>query len=174
MTVEAWSPSGEIETRTETLFGVTTNEYAYKTDKREIRFSLARLDTWDNVAAVGRTVSGRGFYRASFSWDGDADGAVLDLGRIVEFVRVKINGAEAGPIDLNVPRADVSALLRRGENVIEIEYCSNLNNLQLSRGKVKEGILVNEFPGYLTKYESYGPRRALLIPYVTPKGRDDE
>lgn len=165
LTVESWTPSDVVETRTETLLGVTTNEYAYKTNKQTINVKLDRLTSWDNIEAVGKTVSGKGFYRSSFVWDGSSDGAYLDFGRVTESMRIKINGVETDPVNMNLSRVDISDLIKVGENTVEIEYSSNLNNLQISRGKVKENIVVNNFVGYLTKYESYGPKKAFVVPY---------
>lgn len=165
LTVESWTPSEELLSRTETLLGITTTEYAYQTEKREIHVTLPTLTTWDNIPCIGKTVCGKGIYSATFSWDGTHDGAYLDFGRITQSLHVKINGIETAPINLNVPRADITDLLRIGENSIEIVYSSNLNNLQISRGMIKEGILVNNFPGYVTKYESYGIAQAIVVPY---------
>jgi len=169
LTVEAWTPSGEIAVRTETLLGVTTCEYAYQTAKNQIHTTLDRLATWDQIKAIGKTVSGKGFYRASFHWDAAADGTFLDFGRITQSLRVKINGRETDPVNLNCPRVDITDLLQPGENTIEVAYSSNLNNLQIARGKVKEHILVNNFPGYRTKYESYGLQKAAIVPYLRRK-----
>ena len=80
-------------------------------------------------------------------------------------MRVKINGVETDPINMNLPRVDISALLCQGENTITIEYSSNLNNLQIYRGKVEENKVINKFPGYLTGYEQYGVRQAVVVPY---------
>ena len=91
---------------------------------------------------------------------------ILDFGSMTESVRVRINGRETDPVNMNVPRVDITSLLRPGKNTVEVEYSSNLNNLQLARGKVRENILVNRFRGYLTGYESYGLRQAVLIPYT--------
>ena len=165
LSVESWTPSDEILCRTETLLGVTTKEYAYRTDVQKIDASLETLTTWDNIPEVGGQVCGKGHYRASFVWDGTSDGAYLDLGQLVQSVHVKINGHDADPVNLIRPRIDISDLLINGENTVELFYRSNLNNLQIARGKVKEGILVNNFPGYLTKYESYGPASAVIVPY---------
>jgi hypothetical protein len=165
LTVESWTPSDVVLTRTETLLGVTTSEYAYKTDKNKVNVKLEKLTSWDNIEAIGKTVSGKGFYRAAFTWDGSSDGAYLDFGRVTESMRIKINGIETDPVNMNLPRVDISELVKVGENTVEIEYSSNLNNLQISRGKVKEDIVVNNFVGYLTKYESYGPKKALVVPF---------
>ena len=165
LTVESWTPSDVVLTRTETLLGVTTSEYAYKTDKNKVNVKLDKLDSWDNIESIGKTVSGKGFYRSSFTWDGASDGAYLDFGRVTESMRIKINGVETDSVNMNLARVDISDLIKVGENSIEIEYSSNLNNLQISRGKVRENILVNNFIGYLTKYESYGPKKAVVVPY---------
>lgn len=175
LTVESWTPSEETETRTEVLFGLTTNEYAVKTDKRSINVKLDTLTTWDNIDEIGRNVSGTAIYRSSFIWNGktesgeSANGAVIDFGSVTQSIRVFVNGVETDPVNMNVPRCDISDFLRNGENSIEVKYCSNLNNLQISRGKVKENILVTNYLGYLTKYESYGLKQAVLIPYSTQK-----
>lgn len=167
LSVQSWTPSDEILSRTETLLGVTTTEYAVKTDKRTIDVTLDTLTTWDNIPAVGKTVCGKAHYRASFVWDSHtADGAYLDFGTIVQTLRVKINGKDAPDVNLIRPRIDITDLLNDGENTVEIFCSSNLNNLQITRGKVKEDILVNNFPGYLTKYESYGPASAAVVPYA--------
>ena len=172
LTVESWSPSKETETRTEFLFGLQTNEYAVKTDKRKIHVKLNSITTWDNIDEIGRNVSGTGNYKSSFFWNGKtengeaANGAIIDFGSITQSIRVFINGVETEPVNMNVPKTDISGYLRNGENSIEVKYCSNLNNIQMFRGKVKENILVTNYLGYLTKYESYGLKQAVLIPYA--------
>jgi hypothetical protein len=171
LTVESWFPSEETETRIEFLFGVQTNEYSVKTDKRNINVKLDTLTTWDNIEEIGRNVSGTGIYKSSFFWNGKtkrgetANGAILDFGSITQSIRVFINGNETDPVNMNVPKTDISDYLRNGENFIEVKYCSNLNNVQMFRGNVKENILVTNYLGYLTKYESYGLKQAFLIPY---------
>ncbi len=165
LTVESWTPTEDLLTRTETLLGVTTTEYAYRTEKREIHTSLPTLTTWDNVPCIGKTVCGKGVYTAKFHWDGTHDGAYLDFGETVQSFRVRINGIDCDPVNRNVPLLDITEQLRTGENTVDIFYSSNLNNVQISRDMIKEGILVNNFPGYLTKYESYGITQALVVPF---------
>ena len=165
LTVESWTPTEDLLSRTETLLGVTTTEYAYRTEKRNIDVALPTLTTWDNIPEIGKTVCGRGTYSAKGVWDGTHDGAYLDLGAFVQSLSVKINGIDCDPVNMNVPLLDITQQLHIGDNSIEIHYSSNLCNVQMSRGMIKEGILVNNFPGYLTKYESYGISQALVVPY---------
>ncbi len=169
LTVESWTPSEEILTRTETLFGVTTEEYGVKTEKRKIHTLLKTLTTWDKIDAVGAHVSGKGYYRSAFHWDGTAEGAFLDFGALTQSMKVYINGKCTANVNLNHPWVDITSLLQKGKNVVEIEYSSNLNNLQLSRGAIREGVLPSDFLGYEVRYESYGPHRATLCPYCVKK-----
>ena len=167
LTVESWTPSDEILTRTETVLGVTTNEYAYKTNKTDISVTLDTLKTWNDIPEIGKTVSGKGKYSAKFNWDGKVSGAYIDFGKITQSMQVFINGKKTDNVNMNVPRLDVSDMLIKGENTIEIYYSTNLNNLQLSRGVIKEGVLPSNFLGYKTGYQTYGLSQATVVPYVT-------
>jgi len=67
---------------------------------------------------------------------------------------------------MNNPVIDISDLLVSGSNTVEIVYSSNLNNIQLSRGAITEGVLPSNFLGYETGYQSYGIQSATVIPYT--------
>ena len=126
---------------------------------------LPELASWDNIKEIGCEVSGKGHYRAVFSWDGAADGAYLDLGSLVQSAKVYINGRKTENLNMLHPIVDISGLLRLGENTIEIEYSSNLTNVQLSRGAIKERDMISNFPGYDVTYLGYGPTQAIIVPY---------
>ena len=165
--VESWTP-GETVSRTETLPGstLTTTEYAVTTKKTDINVQLDTLTTWDNIPEVGKAVSGKGYYSASFNWDGSADGAYLDFGDLTESMQVFINGKKTADVSMITPVVDISDLLVTGENTIEIIYSSNLTNVQLSRGVIREGVTVGSFKGYEISYKSYGPHSATILPYM--------
>jgi len=127
--------------------------------------ALESLETWDKIEAIGPNVSGKGYYRSTFRWSGACKGAKLDFGKITQSMQVFINGKKTDNVNMNVPCVDISPLLRVGENVIEVHYSSNLNNLQLSRGVIRAHVLPSGFLGYETGYESYGLRKATVIPY---------
>lgn len=165
LTVESVVPTDRLLTRRETLLGVTTEEYSYDTEKDLLHTSLEHLETWDKIEAIGPNVSGKGYYRSTFRWSGACKGAKLDFGKITQSMQVFINGKKTDNINMNVPCVDISPLLRVGENVIEVHYSSNLNNLQLSRGVIRAHVLPSGFLGYETGYESYGLRKATVIPY---------
>jgi len=164
--VESWTPSDEILTRTEMLYGVTTSEYAIRTEKTDITVKLDCLKAWDEIEGVGKSVSGKGYYSASFHYDGAADGAYIDFGTVTQSMKVFVNGKKTDPVNMNITKVDISALLKVGENVVEIEYSSNLNNIQLSRGVTHEGDSQSNFVGYNTGYQQYGVRQATLVKYT--------
>ena len=54
-------------------------------------FNITGLRPWNQISDSLRNVSGRGYYSTSFSWppaNGSADGAMLDLGAVVNTARV--------------------------------------------------------------------------------------
>ena len=100
LTVQSWRPNataGDL-TRTETVDGVTTVNRKTSTVKTPINVKLDKLTTWDNIPAIGKTVSGTGHYEATFNWDASkASGAYLDLGDKIEAgMKVWINGRRVG------------------------------------------------------------------------------
>ena len=63
-------------------------------------------------------------YRTTFTLDGDdtSKGATLDLGRVCESARVRVNGVEAGARIMPPYRVEIPAgVLKAGENVLEVE-----------------------------------------------------
>ncbi len=169
LTVESWTPSGEILTHSEDLLGVHTEEFAVKTAKTNISVKLAELAAWDSIDGIGSDVSGKGYYRAAFDWDGKADGAYLDFGCIVQSMKVYINGKKTQNLSMMYPCVDITKLLRPGKNTIEIEYSSNLTNVQIARGAIQEREMFNKFIGYDVVRLGYGPKQALIVPYKVCK-----
>ncbi|MBQ8827754.1 MAG: hypothetical protein IJZ90_01250, partial [Clostridia bacterium] len=87
LTVESWT-EGETITRTD---GRST-EYSVSTKKENITVNLDTLATWDNISEIGKEVSGKGYYKSTFNWDGEFDGAFIDFGKIVQSMKVYVNG----------------------------------------------------------------------------------
>lgn len=167
LTVESWN-EGEKVTREETLEGsdLHTVEYGYETAKKDINVKLDTLATWDQIPEIGKEISGKGTYTATFQWDANTDGAYLDLGKTEESMQVFINDVKTADINMNHPIVDISSLLQEGENTIRIEYSSNLTNVQLSRGVISEETVVHDYEGYDISYRSYGPSKAVIVPYA--------
>ncbi|MCI8497150.1 MAG: hypothetical protein HFE85_02715 [Clostridiales bacterium] len=170
LTVESWTAGEEIF-RIERMLGRLITEHTYDTNKTNIDVKLDTLTTWDNIPEVGRNVSGKGYYSATFNWDGSADGAYIDFGSLLQSMTVFINGKKTSDINVNNPIVDISDLLVVGENTIEITYNSTLTNVLLSTGRISVrnpggGFGTELWPGYEVNYRSYGPAQAIIIPYV--------
>lgn len=121
--VEDWRP-GASATETEKLTHQTT---------------LKALRPWNEIPGLA-DVSGLGRYRTMFELDEDWDesaGALLDLGEVFDTVAVSVNGVKLDPIDPLNPVVDLGDALRPGENTIEIEVSTTLNNrLRVSHPEV--------------------------------------
>lgn len=170
LSVEDWKQGGLL-TRTEEKEGYTTTEYTYETSKDTIDVDLDGLKTWNNIEEIGLDVSGVGYYSTTFTLPEGftaENGAYLDLGNLESSAKVTINGKEAGDVNLDRPRVDVSDLLVDGENTIEIRISTTLTNRALAEGIQKPGVanLWMEFPRYINGYFEYGLTTVDLVPYA--------
>jgi hypothetical protein len=100
LNVKSWRPNptaGDL-IRTETIDGLTTTNRKTSTVVTDIDVELDTLTTWDKIPEVGRAVSGKGYYEATFDWDADsATGAYIDFGKDLEdSMVVWINGEKVG------------------------------------------------------------------------------
>jgi hypothetical protein len=93
---------------------------------------LARLQSWPEHPDPGvKFFSGVATYRTGFSMPAaPAVGAVafLDLGTVADLAEVRVNGALAGILWQPPFRADVTRLLRPGENVLEVRVANGWIN----------------------------------------------
>lgn len=194
LSVESWTPGTELIYSKETIGDVNTVNTKMETVKNNIDVKLDKLSTWDNIPEIGGNVSGLGHYEASFNWDSKAaDGAYLDFGDgFVSTMKVWINGQKVGGdfsqnptkakasiaegaegteqytggIDWTKPVADISEYLKDGENTIVLEYSSTLTNVALSNGIIEETENASGWWKNDTKYQSYGPSQAVIIPFA--------
>ena len=157
---ELWTAGQERDIRTETLNGKTVTESAVKTEVTQVPVALETLTGWDQIPEVGPDAVGRARYEASFEWDGSAAGAYLDLGTVLESMRVSLNGQTIPGVSMTSGRVDLGPWLQEGANTLVIEYSSSISNA-----------IGNSAPagwyGYHTSKLSYGPSQAVLIPYTT-------
>ncbi|WP_162606500.1 glycosyl hydrolase [Jiangella asiatica] len=90
------------------------------------------LPAWSELGPDLADVSGIGTYSAEFrldaGWDG-VTGARLDLGTVVDTVRVSVNGRELPPVDqMDLRHIDIGDRLRPGVNTITVRVASTLLN----------------------------------------------
>jgi hypothetical protein len=114
LAVEDWQPGA---TATETVRPVR-------------RVHLDALRPWSQVPGL-EDVSGVGVYSTTVDLGRDwtaTDGAVLELGEVNDTFRVRVNGRQVAPCDVLDTTVDLSGLLRRGRNEIEVEIATTLIN----------------------------------------------
>jgi hypothetical protein len=122
LTIEAWSPPADL--------------YAFNgsTIKTNTSYTLDTLVSWRHIPNTNLTnVSGRGYYTTTILWPpagkNNAAGAIIDLGSIVHFARVYVNGALVPPLDPVLARADIGAYLKKGINNVEVVVATTLINV---------------------------------------------
>ena len=142
--------------------------------------SLENLTTWNNIPAIGQSVSGIGVYETTFDWDASAaDGAYLDLGVIVQTAVVEVNGRKTAPVNMNTPVVDISEFLVSGVNTLKITVTTSLTNRQIANGYLSQGIVTGSawvpatganatytFYEDVRRYREFGLSQAELIPFV--------
>jgi hypothetical protein len=103
----------------------------------ESHLELTELSDWLQLDQL-KSYSGKAEYETRFDVDGDwlskASQVELELGEVHDVAEVVVNG-RPGPLLLMRPyRADVTALLRPGKNVLRIKVTNSWTNLLLSQG----------------------------------------
>lgn len=124
LTIESWTQPDDP----------TTDQTTSK--KSNSSHTLQTLKPWNQISDSLRNVSGRGFYSTSFVWppsntsgaDVGADGAMLDLGAVVNTARVWVNGQQLPPLDPTAARVDMSGCLTDGRNDVLIVVTTTLGN----------------------------------------------
>lgn len=160
VTADIWGPGAEREFRTETLNGKAVTESAVPARITTVSLFLDTLTGWDSIPELGGSAAGRARYETVFDWDSRADGAYIDFGEVLESMRVTLNDVPVPGVSMTDGLTDVGPWLREGENTLVIEYASSLTNALGSSTPAG-------WYGYHTGRLSFGPRQALLIPYVT-------
>jgi hypothetical protein len=88
--------------------------------------TLTELLPWSQLPGLA-DVSGVGTYRTRVDAP-EGHGALLDLGRVVDTCRVRVNGRTLPPVDVLDPVADLGPWLRPGPNTVEVEVATTLLN----------------------------------------------
>ena len=117
--IESWSAPKDI--------------YADQTQstKANMSYTLTSLQPWTSISDSLRNTSGRGFYTTTFPWPpagGREDGAMLDLGAVVNTARLWINGHLLPPLDPTHAVSDISEFLQHGQNKVLVVVATTLGN----------------------------------------------
>ncbi|MDR0902300.1 MAG: hypothetical protein LBM92_05980, partial [Opitutaceae bacterium] len=103
-----------------------------------------QLISWPNHPDDGvKYYSGTAIYRATFNVTAapqPRQAAFLDLGEVADIARVYVNGRDAGILWKPPFRADITALLKRGENTLEIHVANRWINRLIGDEAVDDGL----------------------------------
>lgn len=91
-------------------------------EKHNTTHHLPVLQSWLGVPELVN-VSGLGYYSTEFIWppaNGSAEGAYMHFGRILNTIRVQVNGIRVLPLDLQDPKVDIGPYLVHGKNEVSV------------------------------------------------------
>ncbi|KAI9150559.1 putative beta-glucuronidase [Paramyrothecium foliicola] len=119
LTVEHWDPPKDM------------NDAHITALKSNTTHKLSKLVSWSHIDGL-EYVSGRGYYETKFDWpleSSSADGAFIDVGRIVQTLTLSVNGQPLPPLDPSHGRADIGPYLKNGENQVNIVIATTMINV---------------------------------------------
>ncbi|KAH8588281.1 hypothetical protein B0O99DRAFT_525342, partial [Bisporella sp. PMI_857] len=116
LTIESWTPGADF---------FDSNTIGTKTNQT---IKIDALKSWHEIPGF-RNSSGVGYYSTSFSWKrSDGGGATIVFGKVQNTIRVRINGKQLPPLNLSDAKADISAYLKEGKNLVEATVATTLYN----------------------------------------------
>jgi hypothetical protein len=99
-----------------------------------------KLSDWSkNTDSLIRYYSGTALYRQTIQLDKiPAEKLWLDLGKVANLASVKVNGKDAGTLWTAPFRLDISALIKKGKNLIEIDVTNTWANRLIGDHRLPE------------------------------------
>jgi hypothetical protein len=114
--------------------------------------------------------SGIATYRKEFvipeTISAEKNSVYIDLGEVKNMARVKINGKEAGVLWTNPWKLDISSLVKKGTNLVEIEVANLwVNRLIGDESLPNDGIEQGKWPAWLTNQQKRTDKRLTFTTY---------
>lgn len=135
LTVDSFEAGEKLERTEENPdTGVTTTEVTYDTNHNMINAGVQDiLVPWKEIPAVGENVSGIGIYTTSFelpeNWNEEEKGIYFSADNVnYGTVSVFVNG-EKVPVNMDAVKAELTNVVKAGENTIEVRVTSSLKNV---------------------------------------------
>ncbi len=137
LSVDSYTPGDKLERTEENEdTGVSTTEVTYATNHETIEVGvLDELVPWNEIEALGDTVSGVGTYTTTFTLPEDfSGGEVIFQADSFNYgtAMITVNG-EKVPVNMDTARADISDYVQAGENSISVRVTSSLRNIALTQ-----------------------------------------
>jgi hypothetical protein len=138
LTVDSWEPGEKVERTEDRGLGYTTTEVTYETNIVTKEVGETALIPWQDIEAVGDTVSGIGYYTTEFTladdWDDTTDGLTLNIESLCGGTASLYVNDEKVSLDWNDGTVDLSAYVHAGTNTIEVQVSSSLRNRMKAEG----------------------------------------
>jgi hypothetical protein len=116
LTIEDWGPTSNYSDAT--THSTTIHQY-----------NISSVASWDEIDPALKFVSGIGYYQTTFTWNGTSDsGLILTTGHVFHTMSAKLNGQALNAFEPYDPWLDVTGYLVPGNNVIEIQVATTLQN----------------------------------------------
>ncbi len=140
--VEDWNAGDRVDIIEDRGLGVVTHEVDYQTKKTLLDPVETELKPWKDIPEVGPEVSGVGTYttRADLPAEALGEGKKICLsvgGTNGATYAIYVNGEKAPVPDYNGRCTEITGLLHAGENEIQVEVSTTLNNRLIERGYYK-------------------------------------
>ena len=186
LTVEDWTMGEKVVILEDRGLGYATKEVYYETNKTPIAVGPTALLPWKDIQAVGPAVSGVGTYTTTVTipdgWTGN-NGVYLRLTTTNDCsFAVFVNGRPVPGADFDRLAVDLGGNLVSGENTIQVEVSSTLNNRLEDMGYYRNMKMIGPepdmdmgapegemplFPKITTTVKDYGMTgKVTLVPYV--------
>jgi hypothetical protein len=126
---------------TQEITGIWQVDFIEGEPKISTKIDVHELKSWTSFdLAELKSFAGTGRYIITFEWpEGKADDWMLDLGKVCESARVKLNGHQLGALWCAPFRETVGEWLKPGKNTLEVEVTNLAANriADFDRRKVK-------------------------------------
>ncbi len=138
LTVDSYTPGNKVErTETNEETGVTTTEVTYSTNHELLDAGvLDELVPWKDIEALGEYVSGVGTYTTTFTlpedWDSTDKKVMFEADSFnLGTAMIMVNDQKAS-VNMDACEADITDLVKAGENTISVRVTSSLCNVARS------------------------------------------
>ena len=138
LTVDSYTPGNKVErTETNEETGVTTTEVTYSTNHELLDAGvLDELVPWKDIETLGEYVSGVGTYTTTFTlpedWDSTDKKVMFEADSFnLGTAMIMVNDQKA-VVNMDACEADLTDLVKAGENTISVRVTSSLCNVARS------------------------------------------
>ena len=134
---------GKASVETVGIDGPWTVEFAASCGNKAFKRRMTALQDWaQSEDEAVKYYSGEATYRCSFNLPAEQAASsriLLDLGKVMVIAKVYVNGKEAGGVWTPPYALDITDLVRKGRNTVEVKVYNNWRNRLVRDASLPEG-----------------------------------